>query len=270
MIRNLIPIEKHKKKILRHLGKTNVDRFHFAVNTKVLPKKFDLVSLCPKPYDQGQLSSCTANAICASYKILETDKTFEPSRMFLYYKERLLEDLTDAPINDSGADAKDGVDFISKYGICPESDWSYIEGNVDVAPPTTCDTDALNHKITSYSIIDNNDPSSLHRSIRSAIYGGHSVLLGMSVYESFMSEEVAANGIVHYPSCLNFDDPNDPFDKYIGGHEVLIVGYNDAAKTYKCLNSWGENWGDKGFFTIPYSYIHEPQLAQEFVVITKF
>lgn len=37
-----------------------------------------------------------------------------------------------------------------------------------------------------------------------------------------------------------------------GGHCVTIVGYNDNPGYWICKNSWGTNWGEKGFFNIAY------------------
>ena len=37
-----------------------------------------------------------------------------------------------------------------------------------------------------------------------------------------------------------------------GGHCVTIIGYNDNPGYWICKNSWGTNWGDKGFFCIAY------------------
>ena len=59
-------------------------------------------------YDQGQLGSCTANAFCACFRILSSFQNenvdFEPSRLYLYYHERLIEGNVSS---DSGAEATD-------------------------------------------------------------------------------------------------------------------------------------------------------------------
>src|ERR1700712_5754167 len=76
-----------------------------------LPKVTDLpdaVDLSKDPamppiYDQGQLGSCTANAIAAAvdFENYRQDKTFiTPSRLWIYYQERVLENTVD---QDAGA-----------------------------------------------------------------------------------------------------------------------------------------------------------------------
>jgi hypothetical protein len=41
------------------------------------------------------------------------------------------------------------------------------------------------------------------------------------------------------------------------GHYTTIVGYNDASKSFKCLNSWGDTWGlnRNGYFDLPYEEV---------------
>jgi hypothetical protein len=58
-------------------------------------------------------------------------------------------------------------------------------------------------------------------------------------------------------------------EKCMGGHAVAIVGYDDATETYLIRNSWGEGWGDGGYFHMPYSYLECDQLAFEFWTITE-
>lgn len=38
----------------------------------------------------------------------------------------------------------------------------------------------------------------------------------------------------------------------LGGHCVTIIGYDDQQGCWICKNSWGKQWGEKGFFRIAY------------------
>ncbi len=62
-------------------------------------------------------------------------------------------------------------------------------------------------------------------------------------------------GINWYSS---FDKPDKSFvlkvtptAKVRGGHEVLVVGANMENGLFRCMNSWGENWGEHGRFWLP-------------------
>jgi C1A family cysteine protease len=53
----------------------------------------------------------------------------------------------------------------------------------------------------------------------------------------------------------------------MGGHAVMAVGYNDASQRFLVRNSWGSDWGVGGYFTIPYAYLSDADLADVFWVI---
>src|SRR4029077_19859186 len=84
-----------------------------------LPAKKDLRSGLPAPYDQGQLGSCTANAISGAIQFSQKQqkvKVFAPSRLFIYYNERVMEGSVNS---DAGAMIRDGIKSVSKEGYCP-------------------------------------------------------------------------------------------------------------------------------------------------------
>jgi C1A family cysteine protease len=80
-------------------------------------------------------------------------------------------------------------------------------------------------------------------------------VFGFSVYESFMSPDVASTGKVPLP-------PRG--EQLLGGHAVLAVGYDDALQSFIVRNSWGPKWGIKGYCEMPYGYLTDPQLARDF------
>ena len=89
---------------------------------------------------------------------------------------------------------------------------------------------------------------------------GCPISFGFTVYESFESEAVAQNGIVPMPQ---------PGERVLGGHAVVAVGYKPIKGQlyFECRNSWGESWGDHGYFWMPSAYVASPTLASDFWVI---
>ncbi len=83
-------------------------------------------------------------------------------------------------------------------------------------------------------------------------------MFGFAVYESFESETVAKTGRVPMPK---------PGEAEIGGHAVMAVGYNDASGSFIVRNSWGPAWGDHGYFTMPYAYLADNDLSDDFWTI---
>jgi C1A family cysteine protease len=221
-----------------------------------LAKQVDLRDQCPKEiYDQGQLGSCTANAIgCAfEFELLKQGApNFMPSRLFIYYNERVMEGTVGS---DSGAMIRDGIKTVNKQGVCPETDWGYDISKFTEKPPQSCYDEALNHQVTSYQRI----PRVLNQ-MKGCLASGHPFVFGFSVYESFESDEVASTGVAPMPDLAT--------EQLLGGHAVLAVGYDDADRRFLVRNSWGDGWGMGGYFTLPYAYLTERSLSSDFWSIT--
>jgi C1A family cysteine protease len=221
-----------------------------AILTK-LPTKVDLRgSTMPKVYDQGELGSCTANAIGAAFEfaqIKQGQKDFMPSRLFIYYNERAMEGTIDT---DSGAMIRDGMKSVNKVGVCTEDTWPYDIPKFTEKPPSKAYTEAKKHQALVYRRV----LGQLHQ-MQGCLAQGYPFVFGFSVYESFMSPDVAKTGKVPLP-------PRG--EQLIGGHAVLAVGYDDAEQSFIVRNSWGTGWGIKGYCLMPYGYLTDPQLARDF------
>jgi C1A family cysteine protease len=60
-----------------------------------------------------------------------------------------------------------------------------------------------------------------------------------------------------------------PGERAVGGHAVVAIGYHDADQRLIVRNSWGADWGQKGYFTMPYDYAANRNLADDFWTIRK-
>lgn len=204
---------------------------------KVLRRKVDHSDECIPIFDQGQLGSCSANAGCAgvAHVLGKTDLIL--SRLYMYYKEREKEGTIS---EDSGAQMRD-ICKIAVAGVCEEEFFPYVIENFADTPTSEAIADAPKHKAKTYhacrTINDIKEAVDLHDAL---------VLMGMEVFESFESEEVAKTGIMTIPRAG---------EQNLGGHAVIIVGYDDDTQCFKVRNSWGTSWGDKGHFYMPYNYI---------------
>mmetsp|Transcript_93818 Transcript_93818/g.262489 ORF Transcript_93818/g.262489 Transcript_93818/m.262489 type:complete len:289 (+) Transcript_93818:78-944(+) len=222
--------------------------------TERCPPKCDLrPKECFPIYDQGNLGSCTANAICAAFhfdQIRQNVKDWVPCRLFVYYNERCMENTVDT---DSGASLRDGITSCNKLGVCSEKLWPYIEEKFTEKPPSECFQTALKTRATEYARVPQNV-----NDMKACIAQGWPFVFGFTVCESFMTEEVAKTGKVSMPHWR---------DKALGGHAVIAVGYDDGTQTFTIRNSWSDAWGDRGYFYLPYAYICHPRLAQDFWVM---
>ena len=220
-----------------------------------LPAAIDLRPQCPKEvYDQGQLGSCTGNAIAGAIEFDEIKQKaadiFTPSRLFIYYNERVIEGSVNS---DAGAQIRDGIKTVAKQGACHEQIWPYDITKFRAKPSKAAYTDGAKHTAVQYQRLI----QSLTE-MKGCLAAGYPFVFGFTVYESFESATVAKTGIVPYPSTG---------EKVLGGHAVLAVGYDDASQRFIVRNSWGSGWGMKGYFTIPYSYLTNNNLADDFWTI---
>jgi len=217
-----------------------------------LPSKVDLRPLCSKVEDQGQLGSCTANALAGALEFLERKDNVpfqDFSRLFIYYNERVLEHTT---TSDSGAMLRDGIKTLAKQGACFEKSWPYEISKFKVKPGGGCYQEALKHRITFYYRLATVDQ------MRTCLAEGFPFVFGFTVYESFESQEVARTGIVNLPK---------KYERALGGHAVMAVGFDHTNQRFLIRNSWGDDWGMKGYFTMPYKYLGSRNLSDDFWTI---
>ena len=208
-----------------------------------LPTVVDLRSRMPPVYDQGELGSCSAQALCA----LVSTSTFRASRLFVYYNERKLEN--DIP-DDSGAALSDGVLSLQKYGVCSELLWPYNITQFADVPPSMCYQDAKKHKIVKAHTVACTLPA-----MQQCLQSGVAFVVGIVVYDSFESDTVARTGMVPMP--------NRSTDTMLGGHAVVCVGYDASRKLFLMRNSWGTAWGLQGYFYLPFAYLLDPTLSSD-------
>lgn len=230
------------------------DLLFTAAVPHALPPRVDLIPKCPPVYAQGWTNSCTGNAVAGAVhfdKMLQGLPPIQPSRLFLYYNGRYLEGFTAV---DRGAAIRDVIKGAAKWGYPAETSWPFVEQFITERPPKPVYAEALPHAVKRYLSV----PQTAY-SIKNALAGGLPVICGVSIYPSFETDAVLRSGVVPMPR---------QGERLLGGHAILLVGYDDKLKRYLWRNSWGDNYGVGGYGTIPYAYIENPKLAADFWVIS--
>jgi C1A family cysteine protease len=213
------------------------------VDTATLPESVDLRALCPPVYNQGNLGSCTANAIGAAieYNQMQTGKqSFVPSRLFIYFNERVLEGTIK---QDAGATIRNGIKTVVRLGAPPEDLWAYDESAVFTQPHPDAYAAAKLDLVTVYCRVGQTLPL-----LQACLMEGFPIVFRYTCFPSM--DHTWDDGVIPMPG---------PTETSEDGHCMLIVGYNNANRTFLVRNSWGTQWGQQGYGTMPYDYILSPQ-----------
>lgn len=245
--------------------------------------KVDLRSqLTSEIINQGFLNSCSACAIAVASELYlikdgqpfvdENASNIDASQMFVYYNERVMEEKVDlnAPVF-----IRNGIKSLFQNGICSEKSWPYpdmlmpdglmdkvangtmeevqqeltrvmteheteIQAAIKETPSNQAVTQASKHIINRYCKLDENEDLA---ELRLSLSKGLPVIFGMMVPKSYYA--VGSDGVMTMPSA---DEPR------LGGHAQLVVGYDDEKEVFIVRNSWGEDFGDKGYSYMPYEF----------------
>ena len=125
--------------------------------------------------------------------------------------------------------------------------------NLKIKPTQQAINDGVKRKVTLYERALNFD------ACINALTNGFPVTVGFYVYSSFQTQAVAKTGIMPYPNISK--------EYLLGGHAVLLVGYDKTNKYFIARNSWGANWGDKGYFYMPFRVIQNQNMSADFWII---
>lgn len=231
--------------------KDDRDYKYIPVGQEII-RKVDLRPFCSSIETQGKLGSCTGNAVAGAIEYLsnKSNNSIDVSRLFIYYYTRLLEGTVKY---DSGAYIRDTIKAVYMYGAPKESLWPYDVSKFRIKPSSPAIKEASTRKVTRYERVNS------FEGCIDALTDGYPVTIGFYIYSSFSSEVVEKTGMMPYPDVKK--------EKLIGGHAVLLVGYDRDSQHFIARNSWGDGWGDKGYFYIPFRVIQNRNLSVDFWVI---
>ena len=211
-------------------------KFEASIDSSNLPPKVDLRPYMTQIENQGTLGSCTANATAGAYEYLinrnQGIDNYDVSRLFLYYNTRVLEDTVD---EDGGGFLYDVLKALATKGICSEQSWPYNIKKFAKKPPKECYEEAKNNCIEKYESVDNELDT-----WKSVLAQGYPIIFSMHLCSSFMNPR---RGRVPMPKRG---------EEEVGGHAMLCVGYSDPDQVFIVRNSWGQEYGDRGYCYVPY------------------
>lgn len=212
-----------------------------------LPLAVDLREGMPAVYDQGALGSCTAQAVAGAIEYLGRREGLDldtPSRLALYFDGRAARGHV---LEDDGAVLIDVVSAAAFNGFASESAWPYDVTRYAAPPPAHYRDVARRTRLVNVEALAHDLGTLL-----STLAAGYPVAFGATVFRSF--EAVGADGVVPLP---------DGAEPELGGHAMLVVGYDRPAGHFLVRNSWGEGFGLGGHAWIPFAYLIDAILCGE-------
>lgn len=215
-----------------------------------VPSHVDLRHLAPPVMDQGPIGSCVAHAVtsAARYHIIRRNTTydFEMSRLQLYHDTRAMEGTVKS---DGGCEIRNAIKTLAKRGVGHEELWPYDTERFADAPPQEVYDDAPQYKALRYERV-----TVATDAVKQVLAYGTPVIIGITLYDSFESDEVARGGVVPVP---NLDK-----ERSVGGHCMIAYGYEH--KHFIVRNSWATDWGDKGDCYIPEAIVGSTRFGADY------
>ena len=215
----------------------------YGIINRVLPSQIDLrdEGIYPEIWNQGSHNSCVWHAIPAAIEVCRAKSKqpiYMPSRMFGYYNTRRVEG---TELSDPGCQIRNAIKSLGTEGSIPESAWPYEDDYLLRRPPQMAYDVASKYQALEYSRVEQTE-----NGLKACLVDGFPIIFGFMVADGF----IESKGYPQTPIC-----------NFIGGHAVVVVGYSGTH--FIVRNSWG-NWGLEGHFLMPYDYILDPGLADDF------
>ena len=230
-----------------------LDVTYEAPKDQILPSSVDLRNDFPEIQSQGTQGACTAFSLVSVIeyflsKILK--KKTNLSEAFAYYNARVLRNETNI---DGGATFIDIIQLIRDNGVCLEELCPYDPNVYSEKPSDEAYSEAESRKITEAKnvCINVND-------VKSALAQGFPVIISARAFDSYLSNR---NGVLRIPTDKELEDTDN-------NHAMVICGYIDKEGFFIVRNSWGKNFGDKGYCYLPYEYFRKPKAINQAYVVT--
>lgn len=215
----------------------------------VIPAKVDLRDKDCPIFNQGNIGSCTAQAGAALARFVmkkEGHEVYTPSRLFIYYNSRFLLGWVD---KDMGSTLTHTVKAMMTNGLPNEKMWWYNDAKYAVKPSKKVYIEGLKHKALSHFGIEDGNLDEM----RQCLAMGFPFIFGALINKDFSD---TTNGVIPMYN-------GDP----LGGHAMMAVGYDDMERHFIVRNSWGTTWGDNGYCYMPYEYLADRKVAEDFWTI---
>jgi len=253
---------KNKSKNIKNIKNNNENNnINFDDNyNKIIPTEYNIYKKYPDYFpeiiNQQNINCCVPICISTIYYYLSFKQNntikMRISSLYLYYLIKYKNNELDSD-NDSGSTIIESLKMLQKKGCCPEFIYNYIPSNFNKIPDKKLLKLANKCKLLSYTKIT-------RYNIKEQLLNNNPVICGIKIFNSFHSKKTIRTGIIKLPEKIDY---------LLGGHSIVIIGYDDHINSFIFINSWGITWGNNGIGFIPYIYINNKNYSDEFFILNK-
>ena len=234
---------------------------------EVKMESVDLRSNFSSIKNQGQQGSCLSFTLTSIFEYMmkvSQQEDCDLSEAFLYYNARNIDE-NESTNNDNGSRFHPSIESLSKFGIALEKYWPYDDSVYDRRPSDEAYKDAETRKLIKALNVERSV-----NAVKSALADGYPVAGSFTLYPSFNQN----GAYIQMPTQEEMSGENDDNEKdeqmeRHARHAMTIVGFSDELQMFLVRNSWGSDWGDRGYCYMPYAYIENNELFNFACIITE-
>lgn len=203
-----------------------------------LPAKVDLSDRLPTPGQQGRQNSCVAWTVAyalKSYQEQNENRWGLSAPAHVFSPAFLYNQLNNG--SDGGIYFADALNFVSSNGAATFDQMPYSDTDFHTQPSQAAKNSARIYRIDTWRQVNVQDT----KEVKAQLAAGYPVMIGAMVDQGFQALRAGESWRQHSGKAL-------------GGHAMLLVGYDDARGAFRVMNSWGAQWSDHGFAWIDYTF----------------
>jgi hypothetical protein len=216
-----------------------------------LPREVDLAPKLPKPGQQGRQNSCVAWTLAYALKSFQEAQEERLPFTLAGGKPDLSRHFSPAFIynqinggRDGGSLFIDALNVLSQTGAVPLSVMPYNDRDHTTRPSAAQLASARKYRIDNWRQVNISDI----KEVKAHLNASYPVAIGAMIDEGFLAQ--GPSGV--WRSAKG---------KQLGGHAMLVVGYDDGRNAFKLINSWGAEWSAEGYGWIDYQWF--PSVVRE-------
>lgn len=262
---NCVVVNNRKYRLLPAKKEELLEETYTPKETKT--SSVDLTAEFRPIQNQGAQGSCVAFSLTSVFEYavkLNTKETLDLSEAFLYYNSRMIDQGEGFdPALDEGTTFTSAIRSLSEFGLAEEEFCKYDQNICYQKPSDEAYENAKVRKLIKALNVERKVSA-----VKSAVAEGYPVVASFTLCPSF---NPSSNGLISMPDKDELDAlENGTQEKTMHNrHGMVIVGYDDKLRSFLVRNSWGADWGNKGYCYIPYEYIEHEHLFNFACIITE-